>query len=287
MKKILVSGKNSYVGTSFKEWVSEYPEEYSVDEIDLKNTEWEKKNFSQYDTVFHVAGIAHVSTDPKMEDLYYQVNRDLTYDVAQKAKNDGVSQFVFMSSMIVYGDNRPELKDINESTIPKPSNFYGESKLQAEERLKLLEDDSFHIAILRPPMIYGSGSKGNYPKLSKIACILPIFPDINNKRSMLHIENLCEFVRLIIKNNDKGIFFPQNREYSKTSELVKQIAEANGKNIILTKWFNIFIKPFISKVNILNKVFGDLAYNQSISKYKEEYRINSLKQSIIKTEKKN
>lgn len=240
MKKILITGANSYIGTSFENWLKKWLDKYKVDTVDMKDKAWREKSFSGYDAVFHVAGIAHVSTDPKMEDLYYKVNRDLTIETAKKAKDDGVKQFIFMSSIIVYGDSSHinQKRIIDKNTIPSPSNFYGKSKLQAEEGILPLQDDNFNVAILRPPMIFGKDSKGNYPKLSKMAQKLSIFPNINNERSMLYIDNLCEFIRLMIDNEERGIFFPQNKEYVRTSELVKLIAEAHGKNIILTKIFN-------------------------------------------------
>ena len=201
MKKILITGANSYIGTSLEKWLGRYPDKYSLDTVDMRDDSWKEKYFSEYDVVFHVAGIAHVSSDPKMEDLYYKVNRDLTIDVAKKAKNAGVKQFIFMSSIIVYGDssNINEKRVIDKNTILDPSNFYGDSKLQAEEGIKPLGSDDFKIVILRPPMIYGKDSKGNYPKLAKAAQKLPVFPNIDNQRSMLHIDNLCEFIKLMIE----------------------------------------------------------------------------------------
>lgn len=164
-----------------------------------------------YDVVFHVAGIAHVSSDPKMEDLYYKVNRDLTIETAKKAKAEGVKQFIFMSSIIVYGDSSSSKRVIDANTVPAPSNFYGNSKLQAEQGIKDLEADNFKIVVLRPPMIYGKGSKGNYPRLANISTKLPVFPDIDNERSMLHIDNLCEFIKVMIDYEEAGLFFPRTR----------------------------------------------------------------------------
>ncbi|WP_275373068.1 NAD-dependent epimerase/dehydratase family protein [Clostridium tertium] len=286
MKKILITGANSYIGTSFEKWLNNWTNEYSVDTIDMKDPSWKEKKFSGYDVIFHVAGIAHVSTDPKMEDLYYKVNRDLTIETAQKAKLDGVKQFIFMSSIIVYGDSSHINKKrvIDKNTIPEPSNFYGNSKLQAEEGIIKLQDDSFNIVVLRPPMIYGKSSKGNYQLLSKIAKKSPIFPNIENERSMLHIDNLCEFIRLMIQNNEKGVFFPQNKEYVKTSELVKLIAESNGKKILETKVFNPVLRLMGSYVGVVNKAFGSLVYEKNMSDYREEYRVRDFKDSIRNTE---
>lgn len=286
MKKILITGSNSYIGTSLEKWLEKFPDKYSVDTVNMRDNLWKEKDFTKYDVIFHVAGIAHVSSDPKMEDMYYKVNRDLTIEAATKAKKAGVSQFIFMSSIIVYGDssNINEKKVIDINTKPNPSNFYGNSKLQAEEGIKLLESDNFKIVILRPPMIYGKGSKGNYPRLAKLAQKLPMFPDIDNRRSMLHIDNLCNFIKLLISNEESGMFFPQNSEYVKTSEMVKLIAEAHGKNVKLTKAFNPILKLVGPKVATYGKVFGDLVYDQSMSTYKENYRVRDLKQSIEATE---
>jgi nucleoside-diphosphate-sugar epimerase len=285
MNKILITGKNSYVGKSLEKWLGNYPDRYSIDSISLRDDSWKGKDFSLYDVVFHVAGIAHVSSDPKMEDMYYKVNRDITIETAKKAKAEGVKQFVFMSSIIVYGDSSGGKRIIDKSTVPTPSNFYGNSKLQAEVGIKQLESDDFNVVIIRPPMIYGKGSKGNYPKLAKAAQKLPIFPDIENQRSMLHIDNLCEFIRLIIDNKESGLFFPQNREYVNTSELVKTIARVHKKRITLTKLFNPFLRIIGLKIGIVNKVFGNLTYDIEISEYKENYRIRSFEDSIKVTEK--
>lgn len=285
MKRVLITGKNSYIGTSLENWLAKEPDKYKVDTVDMKDGSWREKNFSEYDVVFHVAGIAHVSTDPKMADLYYKVNRDLTIETAEKAKAEGVKQFILMSSIIVYGDSARNKRVIDKSTEPTPSNFYGNSKLQAEKGIKPLESDEFKIVVLRPPIIYGKGSKGNYPKLAKAAKKFPIFPDIDNERSMLHIDNLCEFLKVMIDHEESGLFFPQNSEYVKTSEMVRLIAEVHGKKIRLTKIFNPVLRLVGLKVGLINKVFGNLVYEKSMSDYKVNYRIRDLRESIELTER--
>src|SRR5690625_3161989 len=167
MKHILITGVNSYVGNSLADWLAKWPQKYHVEKISLRDTLWKERDFSSYDVVVHVAGIAHVSTDPKMEETYYRVNRDLTIEVAKKAKTDGVKQFIFLSSIIVYGDRPSKNGVIDENTIPKPSNFYGKSKLEAEKGIQPLNDPTFKVVNIRPPMIYGKNSKGNYPRLAK------------------------------------------------------------------------------------------------------------------------
>lgn len=284
MKKILITGKNSYIGTSLENWLMRKPDEYKVDTVDMKEGSWKEKDFSEYDVVFHVAGIAHVSSNPKLENLYYKVNRDLTIEAAEKAKEEGAKQFVFMSSIIVYGDSSRN-SVIDKNAIPTPSNFYGNSKLLAEEGIKHLETDDFKIVVLRPPMIYGKGSKGNYPRLANMAKKIPVFPDIDNERSMLHIDNLCEFIKAMIDYEETGIYFPQNKEYVKTSELVKTIAEVHGKKIWMISWMNWLIELMFG-IGIVDKVFGNLVYEKSMSDYdKANYRKRAFRESIELTEK--
>lgn len=285
MKNVLITGKNSYIGTSLENWLMREPDKYKIDSIDMKDESWKDKDFSEYHVLFHVAGIAHVSSDPKMADLYDKVNRELTIKTAEKAKAEGVKQFIFMSSIIVYGDSSSEKRMIDRYTEPKPSNFYGNSKLQAEEGIKHLESDDFKIVVLRPPMIYGKKSKGNYQRLAMMAKKIPVFPDIENERSMLHIDNLCSFLMTMIENEESGLFFPQNAEYVKTSELVRLIAEVNGKKIWITKLFNPIVR-ILYGIDVVNKAFGNLVYEKSMSEYdKVNYQIRNLKESIELTEK--
>lgn len=289
MKKILITGANSYIGTSFEKYMAQWPEKYQIDTVDMIDGSWREKDFSGYDTVFHVAGIAHSDTGKVSEErkaFYYKINTDLTIETAQKAKKDGVKQFIFMSSAIVYGDSAPigKTKIITKDTPTSPANFYGDSKVQAEKGILPLNDESFKVAVLRPPMIYGPNSKGNYPVLSKLAKKLPFFPVVDNKRSMLYIENLAEFVRLVIENLEEGIFWPQNGEYSNTTELVRMIAEVNGKKILLIKGFTWALKLMSRFTGLVNKAFGSLSYEQSISEYKEDYRKKNLIDTIAETE---
>ena len=290
MKKILITGANSYIGTSFEKYVLDnYAEDYTVDTVDMIDGSWREKDFSGYDVVFHVAGIAHSDNgkiSAEREKLYYDVNTKLTVETAKKAKADGVKQFIFMSSAIVYGESEPigKSKVVGADTPVSPANCYSDSKVQAENGILPLDDEGFRVVVLRPPMIYGKNSKGNYPTLAKFAKKLPFFPYVKNQRSMLYVENLCEFVCLMIKNNEKGIFFPQNSEYSNTSELVRMIGAEHGKKVRLVKGFGWALKIMGCFVGLVNKAFGNMCYDMSISEYKEEYRKFSLQESIKRTE---
>lgn len=279
MKKILITGVNSYVGNNLKKWLLKEPSNYKVDTISLRNEKWKEKDFSSYDSIVHVAGIAHIKETKENRHLYYEVNRDLAYEVAKKAKNDSVKQFVFLSSMSVYG---LVIGVIDRSTPLNPKTAYGKSKKEAEELIIDLKDNKFKIAIIRPPMIYGKGCKGNYPKLAKLAIYTPIFPNIENKRSMIYIDNLSEFLKLMIDNEENGLFCPQNKEYVNTSEMVKLIAKVHGKKIILTKIFNMFF--FIGFSSVIDKIFGNLIYDISMKNSKIEYDVSNFYDSIFNTE---
>lgn len=280
--KILITGKNSYIGGRFRQYLKKFNNQYEVTETSVESEGWKTEDWSNYDSVIHVAGIAHNSSDPKLKDLYYSVNCDLALDVAKKSKRDGVSQFVYLSSMIVFGSNIPNGR-ITKETLPNPDNFYGDSKLQAEIRLEKIKTEDFKIAIVRPPIVYGKGSKGNYPKLAKLAKLIPVFPNYPNKRSMIYIENLTEFLRLIVTRQKEGYFHPQNSEYVSTSQMVKLIGSVHKNRVRLISFLNPLITACQS-ISIVKKVFGNQYYDMNLSEIGMEYQINNFEESICKTE---
>ena len=290
MKKILITGANSYIGMSFEKYLKDnFDSNYAVETIDMIDGSWRNKSFANYDTVYHVAGIAHSDNgkiSPEKERLYRKINTDLTIEVATKAKKEGVKQFIFMSSAIVYGNSAPigKQKIITKETQPSPANCYGDSKLKAECGIQALCDGNFKVCILRPPMIFGPKCKGNYPTLSKFAKKLKFFPYVNNQRSMLYIGNFVEFVRLVIDNEEQGIFWPQNKEYTNTSLLVREIAKTNGKKVFLIKGFGWALKILSHITGLINKAFGNLVYDQEMSEYKQDYRKYNLEDAIVLTE---
>ena len=286
MKKILITGANSYIGTAFENYMKNFSADYQVETVDMVDGTWREKSFAGYDTVYHVAGIAHSDNGKISEEkkkLYYAVNCDLAVETAKKAKAEGVKQFIFMSSAIVYGKSAPigKTKLITKDTPVCPENAYSDSKVQAEKGLQPLADEGFKLVVLRPPMIYGKGSKGNYPTLSKFGKKLPFFPYIQNERSMLYIEHLVEFVRLMIENEESGVFFPQNAEWGNTSEIVREIGRAHGKKVRLIKGFGWAVKLAGLFTGLVNKAFGNFTYDKAMS----EYSFKTLAQTIEETEK--
>ena len=253
MIKILITGKDSYIGTSFEKYISRnFSDRYTVDTVDMIDRGWREKDFSAYDTVFHVSGIAHIKETKENAELYYKVNRDLAIETALKAKNAGVSQFVFLSTMSVYG---METGVITKETAPCPKSNYGKSKLQAEERILSLADDNFKVCVIRPPMVYGEDCKGNYQSIVKIVEKFPVFPRVNNKRSLICIENLVSFIKMTIDDNLSGVFLPQNSEYMNTMEMAKDIALQKGKKIYFSYLLGFAVVVFRPFVSILKKAF--------------------------------
>ncbi|MBR4084710.1 MAG: sugar nucleotide-binding protein [Lachnospiraceae bacterium] len=301
MKRILITGLNSYIGTNVDRYLQEYnasqgSECYRVERISQKDENWAQLDFGTYDTILDVTGIAHADVgkvSDREKENYYQVNCDLAVKTAQKAKREGVKQFIYLSSIIVYGESAPvgKKKHITKETIPEPANFYGDSKLQAEKGLQPLEDESFKVSIVRLPFVYGTGSKGNYRVMAKLAKRLPVFPTIPNERSMIYIENLNEFLRLLIEQQGGGLWFPQNAKYSSTVEIVREIAAAHQKKIFFCSLLNPVIR-LMSKLpgkigKITNKAFGNLTYDSGLSEGIEGYCIYSTTESIRRTEEKN
>lgn len=288
-KKVLITGAKSYIGESFNTYVSRYyGSNFDIRTIDMEDESWKEFDFSGYDTVFHVAGIAHAdvgSVSAKEQENYYKVNTDLAIETAKVAKAAGVSQFIFMSSIIIYGG----AEYIDEYTVPVPGCFYSDSKWQADQGVRALGDERFKVAVLRPPMIYGRKCKGNYQYLSKIAKIFPLFPKVDNCRSMLYVENLCEFLSRLILSGEGGVYVPQNGEYSNTSDLVLMIGTVAGKKVRicegLTPAVTIVLHALGKIGNLARKAFGSSWYDQKLSQYEGlDYQKYGLRESVERTE---
>lgn len=289
MKRILITGTQGYIGSALAQYLRRRPEEYSVDFLSLREEAWRQADFGGYDAIVHAAAIVHQpksKDDPSQAELYDRVNHLLTAELAQKAKNEGVCQFLFLSSESVYGLHAPvgQTLTITADTPLHPTDNYGISKLQAEKALTALRDDHFRVAILRPPMIYGRDCKGNYRTLARLAEKLPVFPNIANQRSMLYIGNLCEFLRLLIQDEADGIFCPQNTEYVSTSRMVREIAKAHGKHIHLVGGCAWALNLLSHVTPLAGKAFGSLCYDKSLSDYPQNYNIVGFEQSIAETE---
>lgn len=284
-KKVMLIGIGGYIGSKFIEYINRNFPDWQIDAVDSMNRKWEQAKFHGYDAVYNVSGLAHANARQGSEDLYYQVNGQLPIDVAKKSKEENVPLFVQMSSQIVYGDmsGLGEEKIITADTVPTEPSIYGKSKMMAERGLKELADDNFQLAIIRPPLIYSEYARDNFPRLVNFAKRMHIFPKLENKQSMLYVDNLCELVRLIIENNKGGIYYPQQECYIETSKMVKNIADAVGNRMWQTRIFNPALRLLskIPKLSFIHKAFGSIVYDMSLSNHFEgKYRIVSYNQSI-------
>ena len=282
MKNVFICGGGSYIGKNLYRWLSNYPEQYKVTVTPVKNGAWRKADF-HVDTVVDVAGLAHINhITEDMKPQFYAVNKDLTRDIADHAKQNGVQHFVYLSSLNVYGDL---CGCITDADSVEPSSFYGDSKLQGEKEIQKMADDSFRISIIRPPFVYGKGCSGNYKKISKIAKMTPFFPDYKQRKSMIYIDNLSEFIRLVVEREADGTFLPQNIELVSTCDLVEEIRRVHGRKLVRTKIFNIFIKGGLRFNKDLQRAFSDDCIDPKLSGYfNNEYSVVDFGESIRRTE---
>ncbi len=259
LKRVLVTGKNGYIASSLLTYLRGFPEEYAVEPISLHGEAWKSADFSQYDTVVHCAGLAHIKETARNAQAYYEINRDLTIAIAKKAKAEGVGQFIYLSSLSVYGMDEGV---ITPETEPRPRSTYGKSKLEAERSLHSMEMETFRIAILRPPMVYGAGCKGNYRTLIKLSVVLPAVPDYVNQRSAVSITRLCEYIKKTIDANICGVFVPQDEKCLCTCAEIARLAAERGRNLPMVRLLNfgpVLLRRFTGKGR---KAFGDLVYRE-------------------------
>lgn len=280
MINVLITGANSSIGNAIEQQLNNNSKLFRVDVIDTLNDEWKKAKFDKYQVVINVAGIVHRNhkqTDPS---LYFSINRDMAIEIARTSKDAGVKHFIQMSTMSVYGI---ETGRISNETKTNPVNNYAASKLEADEILIEMNSKEFIVSIIRPPMVYGYNAPGNYNKISKFIKRIKLFPNVDNRRSFIYIENLAKCIEAVIINESKGIIHPQNKELVSTLELAKAISEVNNQKLFLIPnilgMFNI-----LKYLPIFKKIFGTLFYDETVKtiefeqiKFKESIRLTETK----------
>lgn len=281
----MLVGIGGYIGGKFTDYINKNYPDWQIDAVDSMNRKWADADFHGYDAVYNVSGLAHANARHGSEKLYYEVNGQLPIDVATKAKAEGVPMFVQMSSQIVYGDmsGLGEDKVITAEIVPSEPTVYGKSKMMAERGLVALVDNSFQVALVRPPLIYSEFARDNFPRLVNFAKKMPVFPKLKNRQSMVYVDNLCELVKLIIEHNQGGVYYPQQECYIETSKIVADIAEAVGNKMWQTRLFNPALR-FLSKMpmfDFIHKAFGSIVYDMKMSNHFDgKYRVVSYEESI-------
>ena len=265
--KILIIGKNSYIGNHIDEWLSRYG--HKVAQLDVLTEDWKNYDYSSFDAIVHVAGIVH-RPDCKDWELYKRVNTDMPVKIATMAKEQGVKQYIYFSTMGVYqASKKLGASVVNETTplLSNSSSFYGMSKLMAEEALTKLQEEGFSVAFVRPPSVYGKGCKGGYiTGFKKIAQMLPVIPRAyeNACQSFIYIDNLSECVRLIVENHLGGVFCPQDDEIPNANRLLEVICKGIGKTYRSSRLLGICLQ-LLSFIPLVKKAYGGIEYSRTLS----------------------
>ena len=263
LKNVLVTGSNGYLGSSF---INQYKNKYKFENFSLLTQKLEDINFDSVDIVLHCAALVHQKIEHSYE-KYHEINVEYPLKLAKLAKENGVKQFVFISTIAVYGEDEEKL---DENTVCNPITPYGKSKLAAEKELLKLNDDNFVVSIIRPPMVYGKNAPGNIDSLIKLVKKLPIIPlgGIENKRSFISIQNLCHMIDEIITQQKSGIFLASDDESLSTTRLIELIAKNLDKKVYLVKilFFETLLK--IVKPSFHKRLYGSLEVDNSITKEK-------------------
>lgn len=282
MTELLLTGASGFIGSSVR---AHMPDSIRVTPLSVRNDDWRNVDFSKFDAVLHAAGIAHVLDGSMMGEAYHEVNCVRTLEIAEKAKKAGVGLFVFLSSIIVFGAPTPAgvHAPITPQTAPNPENAYGKSKLDAENGLRAMEADSFRVAILRLPMVYGRGCKGNYTRLASLARKCPLFPAFDNRRSMLYIENLTSLIAKIVFDCPSGTYHPRDGVSRSTGEIARAICAAHGKKCVQTRLLAPAVR-LMGKGGIVRRAFGDQEYASDMPDYPANYRAFDFESAIRKTE---
>ena len=261
MPRILITGAGSFVGSNYLRF-SKYRD---VEEVCLLVNNPEDIDFRKFDVVLHLVAIVHQSKEIH-ENEYYKINRDLCIEVAEKAKKAGVKQFIFLSTVKVYGKFIPESEAWHEHSRCDPDDAYGKSKYEAELALKKIEDAGFTVSIIRTPLVYGEGVRANMLSILKLVDRFPILPfgKVNNKRSFTYTENLVGFIDRIIEKGASGIFIAMDEKPLSTTELVNYISRFLNKKVVLIK-----IPDFIIKIGkfftprIFDRLYGSFEMDNS------------------------
>lgn len=273
-KTLMITGASGFIGSNF---IRRYKNEYNIIQVDLLKISPEELKYEGVDTILHLAALVHQMKEAPRE-KYFEINTELTKRVAENAKKNGVKHFVFYSTVKVYGydgDLYNHNTVLNENSNCNPKNDpYGESKWEAEKILKKLENDKFKVSVIRPPMVYGKGVKGNMQSLIKLIEKIPIVPFNyeKNRRSFVNIENLMYLTFLVISKEKEGIFLPLDEKNISLKEIFQGIEKGMNKKRINIK----LIQPFFwilvkTKPNIMVRLYGSLQFENKLTKEKLGY----------------
>ncbi len=284
-RNILITGKTGYIGNALEKFFIAQGDR--VERLSVRRQTWQEKDFSKFDVVIHLAALVHNNTPHARLTDYFKVNYELTKKLANLVKKAGVNKFIFLSTMSVYGEegSLTSTVKINRYTKCNPTTYYGLTKYKAETMLEDLANNQFQVNIIRPPMVYGKNSPGNFSRLLKMSKINFIYPKISNQRSVIYIDDLVYHINQLIKYDGTTLTHPQNKDYMDTNQTLMLMRKFNDKKPYLLEisYFK-FLNKFLNKIGIIRKVYGNLVYDKDIdSKYNFEDKRSNFEDTIFKT----
>ena len=284
-RNILITGKTGYIGNALEKFFIAQGDR--VERLSVRRQTWQEKDFSKFDVVIHLAALVHNNTPHARLTDYFKVNYELTKNLANLVKKAGVNKFIFLSTMSVYGEegSLTSTVKINRYTKCNPTTYYGLTKYKAETMLEDLANNQFQVNIIRPPMVYGKNSPGNFSRLLKMSKINFIYPKISNQRSVIYIDDLVYHINQLIKYDGTTLTHPQNKDYMDTNQTLMLMRKFNDKKPYLLEisYFK-FLNKFLNKIGIIRKVYGNLVYDKDIdSKYNFEDKRSNFEDTIFKT----
>lgn len=262
-----MTGSSGYLGSSF---MHSYQKKFLFDTFSIRTQKMEDIAFDGVDIVVHCAALVHQKREESYE-KYHEINVEYPLNLAKLAKKSGVKQFVFLSTIAVYGEDKER---VDEQTPCSPVTPYGISKLEAEKQLLVLNDDGFVVSIIRSPMVYGKDAPGNMERLVQLVKKVSLLPfgGIDNKRAFVFIENLCSFIDAVIELHLKHgtracrVFLASDDESLSTTRLIELIAHKLEKKIFLFQipFFEIFLKRL--KPSVYQRLYKSLEIDNTRSK---------------------
>lgn len=270
MTKILITGKNSFVGRNLYKY-SVYKD---VDEVSLFERRPDEVSFNIYDVVIHLVAIVH-QTKKIPEKRYFEINTDLCIDTAIQAKQAGVKHFIFLSTVKVYGKFVMGHGPWTEESECYPDDSYGKSKYEAEKELLKMDSPSFRVSVVRTPLVYGEEVRANMlsiMKLVRFSYILP-FKNLRNRRNFTSAENLVAFIDRIIEKRIPGVFIAMDEEAISTSELVKMIADYMNKKLLLFQLPDLLLGAGIKHFpRIFDRLYGSFEMDNTKTLEKLDFK---------------
>lgn len=287
MSNILVTGANGFIGRSLCKFLGESGDnvigcvrkcekktgdknisQISIGEID-QNTEW-GQTLARVTVVIHLAARVHIMDEKHVHralDLYRELNVKGTENLAIQAAKKGVKRFIYLSSIKVNGEQSSSPFCADDPV--KPNDPYAISKWEAEQKLKAISTATgMEVVIIRPPLVYGPDVKGNFLRLMKwidSGLLIPL-GNVNNKRSIVNVDNLCDLIKLSIEhpNANGQVFLASDARDVSTPELIKIIAKQKHRAprlIPVPLLLLNFVGRILDKSQEIERLCGSLQVN--------------------------